>query len=404
MIRKRIFSLTAAITLLACGKAEQPHGAAGGMPPAEVSVAQVVSRTVTSWDEFNGRIEAVETVEVRPRIGGYLERVHFEDGALVKRGELLFTIDAREYEAAFGSARANVARAHTRRELAQDEMRRAEKLAAVKAISQEELASRRAELRQAEADVQSAQAAQEQARLNVEFTRITAPIDGRASMAMIRPGNLVNGMMSGASLLTTIVSLDPVYVSFEGDEQVYLRYQALARAGARPSSRETRNPVRVGLANEQGHPHEGEMVFVDNQLNPNTGTIRARAELKNPDGIFTPGLFARVQLIGENSENTLLIHDQALLTDQDRRYVYVLGEGGVAARRDVQLGASVDGLRIVKGGLKSDDKVVVNGVRKIFFEGQALKPFEVPMEEPNRMPPPEAAPPVAADGAAASGA
>ena len=194
-------------------------------------------------------------------------------------------------------------------------------------------------------------------------------------------------MLAGTTLLSVLVSIDPVYVAFEGDERVYLRYQALARVGSRPSSRDAPNPVRVGLASEQGFPHTGEMAFVDNRLDPATGTIRARAILSNKDRIFTPGLFARVQLIGDATQDALLINDKAVLTDQDRKYVYVLGPNNTAVRKDVTLGREFEGLRIVTHGLAEGDRVVVNGTRKIFGSGQPVDPFTVPMNDPERQPP-----------------
>jgi len=245
--------------------------------------------------------------------------------------------------------------------------------------------ARRVEFQQAEADKLSAQARLAQAELDLGFTRVTAPFAGRAGEALVKPGNLVT---PNQALLTTLVSIDPVYVTFEGDERAYLRYQELARGGGRESSRDARNPVHVGLANEEGYPHQGEMDFVDNALNPATGTIRARAVLPNPDGVFTPGLFARVRLLGESQTDALLIHEQAVLTDQDRRYVYIVGKGDSVERRDVKLGAHVEGLRIVESGLARGDKVVVNGMRKIFFAGQPVSPREVPMDDPNRPAPP----------------
>jgi multidrug efflux system membrane fusion protein len=251
------------------------------------------------------------------------------------------------------------------------------------------------EAQQADADLLAAQARQAQAELDLGFTRVTAPFAGRAGAALIKPGNIVS---QNETLLTTLVSVDPVYVTFTGDERAYLRYQDLARNGTRQSSRDARNPVLVGLANEEGFPHRGEMDFVDNALDPESGTIRARAVLPNPDGVFTPGLFARVRLLGGSQENALLIHEQAVLTDQDRRYVYVLGANSSAERRDVTLGPTIESLRIVQSGLKPGDKVIVNGMRKIFFPGQPVQPREVPMDQPN-LPPP--APPAQAQAPAA---
>jgi membrane fusion protein, multidrug efflux system len=404
-IAARTSLLLLAAALAACG------GGGGGemqMPPTEVNVAPVVAKRVAQWDEFTGRIEAVESVELRPRVGGYLTGVHFEEGGVVAKGDLLFTIDDREYRAAATSARADLARAQARLALAQTELERSEALIAAKAVSAGELEGRQNEARQAEADVLSAKARLEQAELNLGFTRVTAPIAGRVGVARVRTGNLVS---AGDPVLTTVVSLDPVYVGFEGDERAYLRYQDMARAGTRPSSRTAENPVRVALATDQGFPHEGRMVFVDNTLDPSTGTIYARAELPNKDGVFTPGMFARVQLLGSGEREALLVHPQAVLTDQDRRYVYVAasmqppGAPGPyvgAQRKDVVLGPTIDGLVVVENGLDAGDRVVVNGMRKIFFPGAPLAPVEVPMGAPNTIVQAPAGAP-AADAAAAAG-
>jgi len=373
-------AIAASLLLAACGQAGAPQ-----FPPPDVSVAPVVRRSVTEWDDYSGHIEAIESAEIRPRVAGHLDKVHYREGGLVKKGQLLFTIDDREYRAAADAARADLVRAEARLTLARQELARAESLIAARAVSRGELESRRMEFQQAEADTLSAQARLTQAGLDLAFTRVTAPFSGRAGAALVKPGNLVT---PNQALLTTLVSIDPVYVTFEGDERAYLRYQELARGGGRESSRDARNPVHVGLANEEGYPHQGEMDFVDNALNPATGTIRARAVLPNPDGVFTPGLFARVRLLGESQTDALLIHEQAVLTDQDRRYVYVVGKGDSVERRDVKLGAHVEGLRIVESGLARGDKVVVNGMRKIFFAGQPVSPREVPMDDPNRPAPP----------------
>jgi multidrug efflux system membrane fusion protein len=378
------------LVLSACGGGGQ---GGGQMPPADVNVSTVVSRSVAEWDEFTGRIEAVDSVEIRPRVSGYITGVHFAEGAVVEKGALLFTIDDREYRAAVDSARADLARADARRALAATELKRSEALIAARAVSAGELESRQNEAKQADADAMAARARLAQAELNLGFTRITAPIAGRTSVARLREGSLV---APGEPVLTTVVSLDPVYVAFEGDERAYLRYQEMDRAGTRPSSRGTENPVRVALADDEGFPHEGRMVFVDNVIDPATGTIFARAELPNPDGVFTPGLFARVQLLGSGQHDALLVHPQAVLTDQDRRYVYVadmvtlppeMGGNGEpylgAVRKDVELGPTIDGLVVVEKGLDADDRVVVNGMRKIFFPGAPLAPVEVPMDAPN---------------------
>lgn len=378
-VRPFPISVVALVILSGCGGGGPPQ-----FPPPGVNVAAVVKKSVTEWDEFSGRIEAVESVELRPRVSGYLAGIHFHEGGEVSKGALLFTIDNREYRAAEQSASANTARAAARVGVARTELARAEKLALVKAASTEELEQRRGELQQAVADHDAAEAQQRQAALNVQFTRISAPITGRIGRAEIRPGNLVS---PGTTLLATLVSQDPVYVSFEGSERLYLKYQKLAREGLRSSSREVRNPVRVGLANEDGYPHTGEMVFVDNRLDPATGSIRARALLPNKDGLFTPGLFARVQLLGSGSQDALLIHERAVLTDQDRKFVYVVSAGNKTVRKDVTLGPQIDGLRVVASGLAEGDLVVINGTSKIFMPGQPVNPFVVPMDQPELQPP-----------------
>jgi len=382
---RRITTITALILLAACGgNAEQQ------MPPPDVSVAPVVQKSVNQWDEYSGHIEAIESAEIRPRVAGHLSKIHYQEGGLVEKGQLLFTIDSREYRAALDAARADAARAEARLALAKEELNRGEKLIGERAISQGELDTRRMEAQQAEADLLAARAHIAEAQLDYGFTRVTAPFAGRAGAALVKPGNLV---VPNDTLLTTLVSVDPVYVTFTGDERAYLRYQELVRSGNRESPRDGGTPVLVGLANEEGFPHKGQVDFVDNALNPETGTIRARAVLPNPDGRFTPGLFARVRLLGEAQQSALLIHEQAVLTDQDRRYVYVAGKENAAERRDVKLGPHIEGLVVVESGLKPGDKVIVNGMRKIFFPGQPVKPRAVPMDQPNLPPPaPQAGP------------
>ena len=367
--------LISALVLAGCGGGGPPDGP----PPTAVSVARVVERSITEWDEFTGRIEAVESVALQPRVSGYIDKIHFTEGAVVAEGDLLVSIDDREFRANVAAQRADVVRAETRLELAVKESARAEKLVAAKAISAEEFDQRTGEARQAEADLRAAKAALRRAELDLEFTRVTAPIAGRVGEALIERGNLVS---PGESTLTTLVSIDPVHVVFEGDERIYLKYQAQAAAGERPSSRDAPNPVHVGLAADQDYPFRGHMDFVDNQVDPATGTIRGRAIIDNPDGYLIPGLFARVRLLGSGEYDALLIHEMAVLTDQDRRYVYVLSDDNRAIRRDVTLGREIDGLRVVSDGLVAGETIVVNGVRKIFFSGAPVIPSSVPMTDP----------------------
>lgn len=345
-------------------------------PPPEVSVARVASREVRQWDEFTGRVAAVETVELRPRVSGYVERVAYQEGQEVRKGDLLFLIDQRSYRAAFDRARAELERTRSEAKLAAGEYARAQRLVDERAISREEFDARKAAAAQGSAAVRAAKAAVDRARLDLEFTEVRAPIDGRAGRALVTVGNLAQ---ADSTLLTTLVSLDPVHVYFEADEQTYLRYHALARRGARAAAD---NPVQVGLANEAGFPHQGTLDFVDNQVDPGTGTIRARAVVDNSDRLFTPGLFARVQMAGSGRSPALLIDDKAVLTDQDRKYVYVLGADNTAQRRDVELGRMADGLRIVNAGLEPGDTVIVHGVQKVLVAGMPVTPQPIAMGDP----------------------
>jgi multidrug efflux system membrane fusion protein len=368
----RLLALTASIvtflTLAGCGT----HAAGqAGPQPADVDVAPVVSKDVRQWDEFTGHIAAMETVELRPRVSGYIDRIAFKEGQEVKKGDLLFVIDQRPYQAQLVQVQAQFARAQSDAGLAHSQNARAEVLVAAKAISREDFDSRHAAMESSDAAARAAEAAVTAARLNLQFTEVRAPISGRISRAYVTAGNLAQ---ADSTLLTTIVSLDPMYVYFDADEQTYLRYEDQAKNG-----REHGSPARVGLANESGYPHDGTLDFIDNQVDPNTGTIRARAVLPNADHLLTPGLFARVQLQGTAPFSAVLVSDKAILTDQDRKYVYVLGPDSTAQRRDVVLGGSVDGLRVVNSGLKPTDRVVVDGVQKVFFPGMPLKPTIVDM-------------------------
>jgi RND family efflux transporter MFP subunit len=349
------------------------------VPAPQVSVASALARDVTEWDEFTGRLEAVESVEVRPRVTGYIESVNFAEGSTVNKGDLLFVIDPRPYRAELSKAEAELARAVARSELAVADEGRSAKLLDIKAVSREEYDSRINGSREAKADVAAARAAVDAAKLNLEFTRITAPISGRVSKAVVTSGNLVTGGSNTATLLTTVVSLDPMYVTFEGDEQIYLKYNELSRRGERSSSRDAANPVLMGLANEDGYPHHGAMVFVDNQVDPRTGTIRARASFENKDGFLTPGLFARVKLLGHNSYRAVLVDDRAIGTDQSQKFVYVIDAQNKVTYRQVQVGRLDDGLRIVQKGLQPGETVVVNGLQRV-RPGVVVAPERVAMD------------------------
>jgi RND family efflux transporter MFP subunit len=327
-----------------------------------VSVAKVIAKDITEYDEFTGRFEAVERVEIRPRVSGYISSVNFEQGHEVKKNDVLFVIDPRPYQAEFKRAKADMARARTALTLAKSEHDRAVKLLEVHAISREEFDSRTAGTEQAEANVAAAEAAQEVAALNLTFTQIRSPISGVVSRAAITTGNLVS---SGETLLTTVVSVNPIYVEFEGDEQAYLKYNAMARKGERTNSRGSESPVYIGLANETDYPHVGKMVFLDNELHPETGTIRARAQLDNSDLLFTAGMFARIKLAGSGQYKATLINDSAVGTDQSVKYVLVVGADNRAEYRAVKLGPLVEGMRVVKDGLKAGETIVVNGLQRV---------------------------------------
>jgi len=337
----------------ACSKPVPPQ------PPAQVTVAPVIGRQVTDWDEFTGHFESVDAVEIRPRVSGFVQRVAFTEGALVRRGDPLFYIDARPYQADVSRAEAELARARTRSELAQGEQARAERLVATQAISREELDARSSSRAEGDASVKSAEAALTTARLNLEWTVVRAPIDGRVGRAAVTPGNLVQAGPPSATLLTTVVSLDPIYVYFDTDEQAYLKYVTAMR------NRSAKLPVHVGLASESGFPHEGKLDFVDNQLDAGAGTIHVRALLSNPSQLFVPGLFARVRLVGKEQRAVTLIQDQAVGTDQDRKFVLVLKPDSSVEYRPVTLGRLVDGLRVVNTGLAPGENVVVNGLMRV---------------------------------------
>jgi RND family efflux transporter MFP subunit len=368
----------AAACVLVLGGCGKTGGSAQSAPPPQVSVAQVLEKRVKDWDEFTGRLQAVESVEIRPRVSGYIDKVAFAEGSQVKSGDLLFVIDPRPYQAEYDRSAADVKRYKTALELARIELVRVQRLKDSGAVSEEELDERKSTVAQAEANVAAAQASQETASLNLSFTRVTSPIAGRVSRAEVTRGNLVTGGSNGGTLLSSVVSMDPMYLYFDADEQSYLRYAQMARSGERPSSRDKQNPVQVGLANEEGFPHTGSVDFVDNQLNPQNGTIRARAVLQNKDGQFTPGLFARVQLLGSGEYQAILIEDRAVNTDQSQKYVLLLGANNLIEYRKVKLGRVIDGLRIVSEGLKPGDVIVVNGAQRV-HPGVTVTPQRVIM-------------------------
>lgn len=361
----RNYALLAAALLAAAGIALALHSdpaksTAGPPAGAPVSVAQVVQKAVTEWDEFSGRVQAVERVEIRPRVTGAIVQIHFDEGQLVKKDQPLFTIDQRPYQAALAQAEANVTAARARQALARTEAERSRRLIGEKAIAQRELDERESALLAAAADLQAGEAAVQTARLNMIYTSITAPVAGRVSRAEITVGNIVSPGTSAA--LATVVSMSPIYVNFDVDEPTYIRYAARGAAG----NAGTKDlMVGVGLATETGYPHAGRIKSFDNQLNTVSGTIRVRAVLDNPDGVLLPGMYARVRTAGGKPADALLINDKAVGTDQNHSYVMVLGAGNKVLYRLVKLGPFVDGARVVREGLTKDDKIVVDGLQRI---------------------------------------
>ncbi|HEY8196251.1 MAG TPA: efflux RND transporter periplasmic adaptor subunit [Gemmatimonadales bacterium] len=334
-------------------------------PPQAVTVAEVPEREVTEWDEFTGRLEAVDQVEIRPRVSGYLKRVTFAEGKVVTKGEVLFEIDPRPYQAELARTEAELERARSAASLAQSEVQRAGKLVEMQAISREEFDSRTSAEAQGGATVRAAEAAVRTARLNLEWTRVRSPIAGRVSNALVTEGNLVEAGPPAGAVLTTVVSVDSMYLYFDSDEQTYLRYAGRARTSGGINWRTARLPVHLGLANESGFPHEGRLDFVDNQVDPATGTIRTRAVFSNRARALTPGLFARVKLVGTEKKSVTLVRDAAIGTDQDRKFVLVVGAGDTLAYRPVVPGRLTDGLRIVTSGLKPGERIVVNGLMRV---------------------------------------
>ena len=349
-------------------------------PPPAVTANKSAQREVVEWDEYPGRLEAVDMVEVRARVSGYLQSVHFKDGTEVNKGDLLFVIDPRPYQAELDRAAAELKQAESRLELAINELARAERLLKSKAISEEEADSRSKAKREAEAAIESARASVEVAKLNLEYTHITAPINGRIGRKLITEGNLVNGMQGQNTLLTTIVSLDPIYCYFDADERSILKYQQLAREGKQESLRDGRAPCELELANESGFPHKGVLDFVDNRVDATTGTLRVRGVFPNPgpDRILQAGFFARVRVPGSGKSQALLIPDQAVGTDQGQKFVFVVNDQDEVEYRTVRLGPFIDGLRVVREGIQSNDWVVVNGLLSI-HTGSKVNPKRAPL-------------------------
>jgi membrane fusion protein, multidrug efflux system len=373
-MRSRIFSVVGLALALAglalltgCGR---PQAQPTPPPAPAVSVAAAIEKGVVNTDEFPGRIEAVELVAVRARVSGYLQSVNFKPGGKVRKGDLLFVIDPRPFHAELARAEAMISNTRAQLDVARTELTRSEQLLAERATSRREYDNAVAKVRQLEAQFKAHQASVDIARLNLAYTRIASPIDGRAGKAEITLGNLVQGDGPNSPTLTTVVSSDPVYASFEADEATYLKYIAAARNGL---------SVSVGLADEQGFPHQGRLEFVDNRVDPQSGTVRMRAILANKEGRFAPGLFARIR-IGDSAapRKAVLIADRAIGTDQSKRYVLVLNGENKAEYREVRIGRLVDGLRVVESGLDAGEVIVVNGLQRV-RPGAPLTPQTVLM-------------------------
>ncbi|QLG93246.1 efflux RND transporter periplasmic adaptor subunit [Pseudomonas yamanorum] len=361
-------AILAVLVMSACGKTPDQ---AAAMPPSKVSVAKVIEQPVNEWDEFTGRLEAPETVQIRPRVSGQIDQVAFTEGALVKKGDLLFQIDPRPFQAEVRRLEAQLAQTRAAATRSDNEAQRGERLRQSNAISAELADSRTTAAQEARAAVAGIQAQLDVAKLNLSFTRVTAPISGRVSRADITAGNLVT---ADVTPLTSVVSTDKVYAYFDADERVYLKYTELAREGRRGAT----TPVYLGLSNEDGNPHLGQMNFVDNQVNPATGTIRGRAVFDNTDGRFTPGLYARLKLVGSGTYSAVLINDEAVGTDLGKKFVLVMDGDNKSSYRAVELGPKIEGLRIVRSGLNKDDTIIVKGLQRV-RPGSPVAPETIPM-------------------------
>jgi membrane fusion protein, multidrug efflux system len=350
-----------ALALTGCGDKPPPPAAAAAPP---VTVAQPVKRTVTDWDEFTGRFEAVEEVQVKARVGGFVTNVEFKDGDMVRAGDLLYIIDPRPFEAVAAQADGQLADARAKAELAKRDLERGLNLVQTSAVSEQVVDQRRQALQAAHAAETVAEGVLKAAQLNIEFTHVLAPISGRVSRHLVSIGNLVQGSEGGTTLLTSIVSLDPIYIYFDVDEATYQRNSKLWFEGKRPSSRDTPNPIQVTLTGETKPSHEGKMDFLDNRLDVSTATLRSRAVIPNKDLSILPGQFGRVRLIGSAPYEALLLPDAAIATDQSRKIVFVVKDDNTVEAKAVVLGPLDEGLRVVREGLKADDRVIVDGLQR----------------------------------------
>lgn len=368
MTRFANITLLGLVALMLAG-CHRTTAADGPQPAPEVEVAEVLAEPATLWSEFTGRVAAPQTVELRARVSGYIEAVSFTEGDRVAQGDVLFTIDPRPYRARERAAEAALARARSELALLERQAERAERLLESRAVSREDYDERVAERDAARASVAAAEAELESARLDLQYTEVRAPISGRVGRALVTRGNLAS---ANETLLTVVVSMDPMHVYFETDQQTFVRSRGLLTTERRPQ-------VHIGLAGERGHPHIGELDFIDNRLNGRTGTIQYRAVVDNPDGRLVPGQFARVRVPVQHFNRAVLVDGEAVLTDQDRRYVYVVGSDNRVERRDVVGGPRLDELVLIHEGLAPGERVVVNGLQKILSSGMAVRPEVVQM-------------------------
>lgn len=367
------------LLLAACGKPAEPPRGGGEMPPPQVTLSTVETRELVEWEEFTGHVEATETVELRPRVSGYITEVHFEADAMVEKDQVLFTIDQRLFEANLGAAKAEVARTEAASQLAKREFDRVKELLAARAIAPEQGESRESAYLQSLAIVESARAALLSAEIEMEHTQVTAPIAGRIGRAITTTGNFVT---AGTTLLTTIVSVDPVHIYTDIDENSLLRLQALRRDGGLLLDEKGRVPVEVQLADETGFPHKGFIESFDNRLDSATGSMIVRCELPNPGGDLTPGMFTRVRLPMTAAYDALLVEAVSVLTDQANKYVIGVTPENITVFKPVVIGPAVDGKRIVRSGLVAGERIIVNGMARLPQPGMPVQPVEVPGETP----------------------
>src|SRR6266566_333962 len=369
-MKVRIFLFLTALTLVISGLVMLGTGSSRGLaqqrpPPPAVTVAPVEQREIIEWDEFTGRTEPVEMVEVRPRVSGYIQEVRFQSGQLVKKGDVLFVVDPRWHQAEFDRRRAELEQAKVRLDNVKREADRTPQLLANKAISTEESDARQARYLEAKAALLAAQAALDSAKLDLEYTQVHAPINGRVSRALLTEGNYVSGVAGANTLLTTIVSVDPIYVCADVDENSLLKFNTLAQAKELETNGAGNIPVELQLADERDFPHRGYIESFDNHLNPNTGSILLRAVFPNADGRVVPGLFARIRVPLSERHPVLLVDERAIGTDQAQKFVLTLTSTNTVAYRSVNLGPVIDGKRVIRSGLEADEKIVVNGLQRV---------------------------------------